>query len=88
MTPLAGNQPSERDRMHHIIDIADDKKVKAMLTLFQDIEQENEFSEYPDNLKKQLDSDFKAYKSGDKTYSEQEVKAHNSDLLKSLGLRK
>ena len=74
--------------MHHIIDIVNEDKVKAMLTLFQDLEEENGFFEYSDDLKAQLDKDFAAYQAGEKTYSEQEVKMHTDELLKSLGVRK
>lgn len=88
MATSVTKERSARDRMHHIIDIADEDKVEAMLTFFQDLEERNEFSEYPDDLKTQLDKDFEAYKAGEKTYSKQEVGPHTDRLLKSLGIRK
>ncbi len=81
-------EQNARDRMHHIIDIVDEDKVEAMLTLFQDLEEETEFSEYPKDLRTQLDKDFEAYRAGEKTYSKQEVRVHTDELLKSLGVRK
>lgn len=78
---------SVRDRMHQIIDRVSDDKVKAMLILFQDFDEEgNENYEYPDDLKAQLDKDFEAYKAGEKTYSKEEVEAHANKLLQSLNI--
>ncbi len=73
-----------RKEMHRIIDLVDEEKVKAMLTLFRNIIEENNFDIYTNALKKQIDNDFLAYKNGEKTFSEKEVKARTNQLLKSL----
>lgn len=83
------NELSVRERMHHIIDIVDEDKVRAMLILFQNLEEEwSETLAYPTDLKARLDKDLEAYKAGEKIYSMQEVEAHTNELLKSLGVRK
>lgn len=47
MVTSVTKEQSARDRMHHIIDIVEEDKVKAMLILFQDLEEEYELFEYP-----------------------------------------
>jgi hypothetical protein len=81
---------TSRERLHHIIDIVDDEKINAMLTLFQNLENGNEDDalDYSDELKAQLDEDYKAIQAGEKTYSKAEMLAHTDEFLKQLGVRK
>ena len=52
-----------RQKLHNFIDTIEDKKVKAIYTLFEDeIEQE----EYTDEFKAELDKRFEYYKNGGK----------------------
>ena len=52
---------------------ADDKKIKAMYTLFENEIEREEF-EYTDVLKMELDQRLSSYQNGGKTVSSREVK--------------
>ena len=52
-----------RQQLHNYLEIADDKKVKAIYTIIEKDIQENDF-EYPDELKNELDKRYKQYKNG------------------------
>jgi hypothetical protein len=80
------DQKTARDRLHHIIDIVDDERVNAMLTLFQDFE-EDQFS-YTDKFVAELDKEYDEYQNGGKTFSKEEVGFHTSELLKSIREKK
>ena len=81
------NAITPRERLHKIIDIVGDDKVNAMLTLFQDLEEEESLT-YTDEFVVELDHDYDAYLNGGKTYSREEVKVHTHGLLKSLRTKK
>ena len=62
-----------RKRLTDYLQIADDKKVKAMYMLLEnDIEQER-FTEYSDVFKKELDTRYAYYKNGGKMISAKEA---------------
>ena len=52
-----------RQQLHNYLEIADDKKVKAIYTIIEKDIQENDF-EYPEGLKNELDKRYKEYKNG------------------------
>ncbi len=52
-----------RQHLHNYLEIADDKKVKAIYTIIEKDIQENDF-EYPEGLKNELDKRYKEYKNG------------------------
>ena len=52
-----------RQQLHNYLEIADDKKVKAIYTIIEKDIQENDF-EYPDELKNELDKRYKQNKNG------------------------
>jgi predicted transcriptional regulator len=61
-----------RDKLHKFIDSIEEKKVKAIYTLFEnEIEQEVEYS---DEFKAELDERLEYYKNGGKTVSPTEMK--------------
>lgn len=81
------NGVSPRERLHKIIDIVDDDKVNALLTLFQDLEEEEGLT-YTEGFVAELDQEYDSYLKGNKTYSREEVKIHTQDLLESLRSQK
>lgn len=83
MEKVQKNGVSPRERLHKIIDIVDDEKISAMLTLFQDLEEEDNPT-YTEGFGAELDQDYDSYLNGSKTYSSEEVKTHTQKLLKSL----
>jgi predicted RecB family endonuclease len=61
-----------REKLHKFIDSIEEKKVKAIYTLFEnEIEQEVEYS---DEFKAELDKRLEYYKNGGKTVSPSEMK--------------
>ena len=52
-----------RQQLHNYLEVADDKKVKAIYTIIEKDIQENDF-EYPEELKNELDKRYKEYKNG------------------------
>ncbi len=52
-----------RQQLHNYLEVADDKKVKAIYTIIEKDIQENDF-EYPDELKNELDKRYAEYKKG------------------------
>ena len=52
-----------RQQLHNYLEVADDKKVKAIYTIIEKYIQENDF-EYPEGLKKELDKRLAEYKNG------------------------
>ena len=52
-----------RQQLHNYLEIADDKKVKAIYTIIEKDIIKNDF-EYPEGLKNVLDKRFKEYKKG------------------------
>lgn len=74
-----------RQKLHSYLEVADDKKVKAMYVMLQgDIEESA--VEYGDDFKKELDSRYANYKSGkEKVISAVQSKKRIQSLLKSRG---
>ena len=52
-----------RQQLHNYLEIADDKKVKAIYTIIEKDIQGNDF-EYPEGLKNELDKRYREYKNG------------------------
>ncbi len=52
-----------RQQLHNYLEVADDKKVKAIYTIIEKDIQENDF-EYPEGLKNELDKRLAEYKNG------------------------
>jgi len=52
-----------RQQLHNYLEVADDKKIKALYTIIEKDIQENEF-EYSDELKSELDNRYSEYKNG------------------------
>lgn len=52
-----------RQQLHNYLEVADDKKIKALYTIIEKDIQENEF-EYSDELKSELDKRYSEYKNG------------------------
>lgn len=52
-----------RQQLHNYLEVADDKKIKALYTIIEKEIQENEF-EYSDELKDELDKRYSEYKNG------------------------
>jgi hypothetical protein len=72
-----------RQHLHSYLEIADDKKVKALYTMMkEDIEESG--LEYTPELKAELDSDYAAYKKGQtKMVSSAESKKRIGKILKT-----
>jgi hypothetical protein len=76
-----------RQKLANYMQVADDKKVKAMYALFEDdIEQEG--VEYTDELKATLDKGYAHYKSGGKMISAAAADKQINKILQSSGKRK
>lgn len=74
---------SIRQKLHNYLEVADDKKVKAMyIMLEEDIEQSA--VEYTDRLKEELDKRYADYKTGEANMiTEAESKSRIENILKS-----
>lgn len=80
------NTASIRQQLHNYLDVADDKKVKAIYTMVED-EIKGASIEYNDELKADLDERYAAYKSGkEKLISATESKKRINKLLKEAKL--
>lgn len=71
-----------RQKLHQFIETAEEKKVKAMYTLFED-EITQEDWEYTDEFKKELDSRYAHYKNGGKMVSAADANKQVKELLKT-----
>ncbi|MFT4152608.1 hypothetical protein [Parafilimonas sp.] len=73
-----------REQLKNYLQVADEKKVKAIYALVEDDIKNDDF-EYPEALKTQLDAIEEDYNKGDvKFYTEKEIRAETRKLLKSL----
>ncbi len=75
-----------RRKLHHFIDTIEEKKVKAIYTLFED-EIEQEEMEYTEEFKKELDRRYAYYINGGKMVTAAESEKQIRELLKK-GKRK
>lgn len=77
------NTTTIRSELHNYLEIADDKKIKAMYTIMEDGIKES-FIDYSEDLKANLDERFASYKSGEaKMISAKESKKRIEKILKS-----
>ncbi len=70
-----------RERLHRFIETAEEKKVKAIYTLFEDEIEQDEW-EYTDEFKAELDRRYDYYKNGGKMITAAEADKQIKDLLK------
>lgn len=77
---------SIRKKLSDYMQVADDKKVKAIYALFED-EIEQEEIEYTDEFKKELDSRYDHYKNGGKMINVTEAEKQIRKILQA-GKRK
>lgn len=75
-----------RQRLHNYLEVADDKKVKALYTIIED-EIEKSAMEYTDAFKKELDQRYAYYKSGGKMITAAEGNKQIKEVL-SKGQKK
>lgn len=72
-----------RQQLHNYLEIADDKKIKAIYTVIEKDIREKEF-EYSDEFKNELDRRYKEYENGTaKMVSAQESKKRIKKILKA-----
>ena len=71
-----------RKRLYHFIETAEEKKVQAIYTIFED-EINQDTWEYTDEFKAELDSRFEYYKSGGKMVTSQEADEEIKQLLQT-----
>jgi putative addiction module component (TIGR02574 family) len=75
------NTTSIRQKLHNYLEVADDKKLKAIYTIVEDAIQESEV-EYTDEFKAELDRRFTAYSNGtEKTFTAEESKERIMKLI-------
>jgi hypothetical protein len=73
-----------RQKLHNYLEVADDKKVKAIYTMIEaDIEKLA--VEYTDAFKKELDQRYAYYKSGGKMVGTVEANKQIKEILKKGG---
>ena len=74
-----------RQQLHNYLEIADDKKVKAIYTIIEKDIQGNDF-EYPEELRNELDKRYKEYKNGTaEMITSSESKKRIEKILKAGG---
>lgn len=71
-----------REKLHSFIDTAEDKKVKAIYTLFADEIEQEEF-EYSEEFKQELDKRAVYYRNGGKMISAAEADKQIQKVLQS-----
>ncbi len=72
-----------RQKLHNYLEVADDKKIKAIYVMMEQAIEESAV-EYSDDFKKELDNRFTSYKNGKaKTLTAAESKKRIQKLLKS-----
>ena len=77
------NTTAIRSELHNYLEIADDKKVKAMYTIMEG-EIKESFVDYSQDLKATLDERFTSYKSGEaEMISASESKKRIEKILKT-----
>ena len=70
-----------RQKLHSYLEVADDKKVKAIYTMMEeDIEKST--VKYTDDFKKELDRRYAYYKSGGKMVTAAEANKQIQEILK------
>ena len=70
-----------RQKLHSYLEVADDKKVKALYTMVED-EIGKSAVEYTDDFKKELDRRYAYYKSGGKMVSAAETNKQIKEIIK------
>ena len=70
-----------RQKLHSYLEVADDKKVKALYTIVED-EIGKSAVEYTDDFKKELDRRYAYYKSGGKMVSAAEANKQIKEIIK------
>lgn len=70
-----------RQKLHSYLEVADDKKVKAIYTMMEE-DIEKSAVEYTDDFKKELDRRYAYYKSGGKMISAAESNKQIQEILK------
>ncbi len=70
-----------RQKLHNYLEVADDKKVKAIYTMVED-DIEKSAVEYTDEFKKELDRRYAYYKSGGKMVTAAEADKKIQSILK------
>ncbi len=75
-----------RQRLHQYIETAEEKKIKAIFTLFEEEIRQQEW-EYSDQFKKDLDKRFTQYKKGTSLISSRQANKEIKTLLTSKKLK-
>jgi hypothetical protein len=71
-----------RERLHQFIETAEDRKVKAIYTLFEDDIARDEW-EFTSEFKEELDKRYAKYKKEGKTISARSANAQIGEILKN-----
>ena len=70
-----------RHKLHNYLEVADDKKVKALYTIVED-EIEKSTVQYNDDFKKELDRRYAYYRSGGKMVTATEANKQIQEIVK------